>query len=280
MTADRCAEMRLLIQADIDGDLAPADVVRVSAHLEACRSCAHAQAQLLALAAQMRQEIHHHSAATALHLAVRNRASAHMAGNGPHMPPRPAPLSPARPAASLLAEPANLPWWYRRPSRRWASAALFFSGFALASSIALLLQPGGGTPMAHAVVANHIRALQPGHLIDVASADVKTVKTWFDDKLDFAPPLQDLASRGSALVGARLDYLANRPIAALVYQHGQHIIDVFTWPSANPTSHSLTDGSHNGYNFTYWRQNGMSMWAVSDLNTQDLVEFARIWQNS
>ena len=53
---------------------------------------------------------------------------------------------------------------------------------------------GGGLP--DDVVADHIRALQPGHLMDVVSTDQHTVKPWFDGRLDFAPPVKDLKADG------------------------------------------------------------------------------------
>ena len=270
MTSDLCAEMRLLIQADIDGDLAPAEAVRVGAHLETCSACSHAQVQLLALAAEMRQEMSYQTASAALHLAVRGRIAARAA------PPEP-----------IHAEPPRVAWWKRRaigPARetghRLAPAAFFGSGFALAASLGLLVLLPGTNTMPDTVVSDHIRALQPGHLIDIASTDQHTVKPWFDGRLDFAPAVKDFALRGFPLTGGRLDYLDGRQIAALIYQRGQHIIEVFTWPTDRTRVRSPAEGTRSGYNFVHWQQDGMTLWAVSDLNPEELGEFARIWQLS
>jgi anti-sigma factor RsiW len=255
MTEDRCEEMRLLVQADVDGELQPADAARVAAHLEHCRTCAGTQAQLLALSAHVRRDAPRYQASDALHAAVR---------------------------ASIAAATPAL-----RPERRLRATAVrsasFGAGFALAACLALFvllprdLLPGdGGVP--DAVVAAHIRALQPGHLMDVVSTDQHTVKPWFDGRLPFAPPVKDFAAAGFPLAGGRLDYLAGRMAAALVYRRGQHVIDLFAWPGTEPPDGSPASGGRGGYNFLRWRQGGMTFWAVSDLNAQELADFARIWQ--
>ena len=71
MMGEGCAEMRLLIQADVDGELAPAEAARVSAHLEVCPGCAAVQAQLLALSGRLRREVPYHAASETLRASVR-----------------------------------------------------------------------------------------------------------------------------------------------------------------------------------------------------------------
>jgi anti-sigma factor RsiW len=131
------------------------------------------------------------------------------------------------------------------------------------------------------LVASHVRSqMLPSHRFDVASSDQHTVKPWFEGKLDFSPPARDFAAQGFPLIGGRLDYIHNRPVAALVYQRRKHTINInlFIWPSTTGTERAPTTATRQGYHLLQWTQSGMIFWAVSDLNAPELDEFARLFQ--
>jgi anti-sigma factor RsiW len=134
--------------------------------------------------------------------------------------------------------------------------------------------------LADQVIDGHVRALMVAHLSDVVSTDQHTVKPWFNGKLDYSPPVLDFADEGFKLVGGRLDYLDERPVAALVYQHKLHIINVFVWPVRDKVSTGVGSIARQGFNVTSWQLGGMQYWAVSDLNAADLKRFAELLRNS
>ncbi len=260
MKDDDCAEMRLLVQADVDGELSPREAAGVTAHLDHCAACAELQTRLIALAGRIRQEVPYHKAPDSLRAAVLSRIAA------------------AAPPPQRVANDNPVPLWRRLPRLGLGPIIPFGGGAAVAACPALLLlAPSvGGRP--EAVVADHIRALQPGHLMDVVSTDQHTVKPWFDGRLDFAPPVKDFKAEGFPLAGGRLDYLAGHPAAALIYQRRQHVINLYVWPDEGRLDRGPASGSRSGYNFVHWSEGGMAFWAVSDLGAEELEDFVRLWR--
>jgi anti-sigma factor RsiW len=260
-----CAEMSLLIQADVDGELTPADTAGVEAHVGHCPNCAALQTELIVLSGRIRQEVTYYAAPSAVQETLQTAVRARVAA-----------MALPKAQVPLTANTHVVSWRLRLPRPRLAPVAPFGAGFALAACLALAFIVPHTSGLPDAVVSDHIRALQPGHLMDVVSTDQHTVKPWFDGRIDFAPPVKDFKQEGFPLAGGRLDYLDDKKVAALIYERHKHLIDLYVWPDGSHLDHSPTTGSRNGYNYLHWSQNGMAFWAVSDLASDELRDFANL----
>jgi anti-sigma factor RsiW len=246
----RCDDMQELISPFVDGELGLLTAAEVERHLQDCTICSQEYANHRALRAALRAD-------------------------DLYMKP-PAQLGKRVQAAVRHASKGETR--VRRFSWQWfgVSAATVALVIACVSTVTLLTGRSERDRLAHEVIASHIRSLMASHLTDVPSSDQHTVKPWFNGKLDFSPPVKDLTSEGFPLIGGRLDYLDNRPVAALLYQHRQHIINVFIWPVATERGNDSSELSRQGYNVIHWTHAGMSYWAVSDLNSVELQQLVSL----
>lgn len=243
-------EMQLQVDAYLDGELAADDARELETHLRHCAECARLRQDREALASAIRREI-------------------------------PALRAPEELRAQLRESVRNAA---QTKGTRVRAASPGWRQFALAASLALVAlgawglgtRRGADAALQEQILASHIRSLMPGHLTDVVSSDQHTVKPWFNGKLDFSPPVSDFAGRGYPLVGGRLDYVASRPVAALVYQRRQHLINVFLWPAGDRDRGERTPTTRQGYHLLHWRGNGYEYWVVSDLGLQELEQFAAL----
>jgi anti-sigma factor RsiW len=168
--------------------------------------------------------------------------------------------------------------WTKRWSawQQWFGVGIAFACGAMFSIVVTILY--GTTSQQDRILAQitegHVRSLMVAHLSDVASSDKHTVKPWFSGKLNYSPPVKDLAGEGFPLVGGRLDYMDEQPVAALVYKHQLHAINVFVWPVRGKIASSNALETRQGFNIASWQDEGMQFWAVSDLNAADLQKFA------
>lgn len=246
-----CKHALALLTAHVDGELDAHDVHALDDHLRDCADCRGQHAALQSL-----------RSAVSAH-ATRHRAPEDLADR----------ITEALPAAATGSG--------RPLGRFWSGAGV---GAAATAALAIVLgwgilslQPSPDDLLADEVIANHVRSLQGGHTVDVTSSDQHTVKPWFNGKLDYAAPVHDLTAQGFALEGGRLDYFAHRPVAALVYRHRLHTINLFVVPSKPGRAAPAGTFHRQGFAIEHWTQDGMEFWAVSDADAATLGQLRTLF---
>ena len=241
-----CTIHRHLLEAYLDGELGFERTLEVEAHLASCPECASEVQSWKGIRMAMQGSDLYH------------RAPAHVEAKLRKLLPE--------------AQTQKTAWFH---GSIWAVAGAAFATAVLLISF-LPMHPASPSP-AQEVVVSHIRSLMADHLMDVVSTDQHTVKPWFDGKLDFAPPVQDFAADGYPLAGGRLDYLDSRKVAVLIYHRALHIINLYVWPAQDNGSSTMRVQTVHGYNVVSWKKGGFEFRAVSDLNTAELRDLARLF---
>jgi anti-sigma factor RsiW len=246
-----CNEAGTLVARYADGEIDSLQGRSLEEHLRGCAPCAEKHQDVLALRARISAEVPYFPAPPAL----RERVRALLANAHDVAPVRPRP---------------------ERDRWRWLTSG------ALAGCTATLLAWALGTAVldwranedvAVEAVATHVRATLSDHLIEVASSDQHTVKPWLSARLDYSPPVRDLANEGFALIGGRLDTLDKQRVATLVYRYRLHTIDVFVRPESAHAPSALR--SVRGFNVAHATGSGMDWFAVSDVSADVLTAFVQ-----
>jgi anti-sigma factor RsiW len=257
MTQEEAAR---LLQAYVDGELDPAKSLELEAHLGGNPAARAACERLRQMSAAIRDKADYYAAPAAFAARLRKAVPAE---------PAEAPRTPVW-LELLRSAGAVSPQRWLRPAAALSTVALVAFGAG-----ALVMQPGEDERLASEVLASHVRATLADRLHDVASSDQHTVKPWLSARLDYSPPVADLAAQGFELVGGRVDYVGARTVAVLVYKRRQHVIDVFVWPAVAGAAERAF--ARDGFNFERFARNGgMSYWIVSDLGRNELNDLARL----
>ena len=263
-----CEEAIKLMDGYLDGELDPLTSQKIEQHLRDCRKCEEAYEAHTALAHAISRGAPYYKAPTELRQRVQSSlrdAVGVRVSRGATRENHALLTSPRAERRLVLPE---IPW-------NWLAlaAAIILAAIIASSFLPRLRQPTSDQFLATQLIASHVRSLMADHLTDVGSSDQHTVKPWLDAKLDFAAPVIDLSSEGFPLVGGRLDYLDNHPVAALIYQRRKHFINLFVWPATPGASKAQKTVSRQGYHLLHWVDSDFNYWAVSDIGDGELQTF-------
>jgi anti-sigma factor RsiW len=249
MSPMQCERTRQLLGAFLDQELDLPERRDVAAHLEACAQCTATADEISRVSRQLaemgREPPPKH---------LRSRITAALAEADNQWPSR------MKTIVSL-----HLPSLVRQ-----AAVIVFACGLTAIMTATLISRSQQDTQLERDVVSAHVRSLLQDKPFQVASSDSHTVKPWFTGRIDFSPPVKDLSSEGFQLLGGRVDYVGAHRVATLVYRRHLHIVNVFMWPSASSGEVAPRADAFQGYNLSTWSSGGLTYWAISDLNGEEL----------
>jgi anti-sigma factor RsiW len=254
-----CAETERRLHAYFDAELDALGAAAFEEHLESCAECRAALEDLKTMRSALRAELPYERAPAALAVRIGAALDRETAG-------------PAR--AERRGWPAR-----GRPAQSFGRGLLTGAGGGLlAAALAFfLIAPHVVLPrsaLLDDLVNAHVRSLLPAHLVDVESTDRHTVKPWFAGHVDVSPAVYDFNAQGYRLLGGRADYFEHQRAAALVYQHGAHVINVFSWAGEGTTVPA--DTTRNGYHLAFWDEGNLHYCAVSDTGWAELLKLVSL----
>src|SRR5664279_1777341 len=238
-----CDEASILMHALIDGELDAGHARELETHIATCAGCAARLREFHELRKMMTLAGLRYTAPVTLRASIEGKL-------------------PAPPAAAS-----------RRSVIKGFAAGAALSAIAASGLLVMVARRDDDRRVLGEVVSAHLRSLQAQHLTDVVSTDRHTVKPWFNGRLDVAPPVAELTAQGFTLLGGRLDYVDAKPVAAIVYRRRVHIINLFCAPSPGAAKRGAVMESLQGFNVRRWTENGLNLWAVSDIGADELNEF-------
>ncbi|WP_434663262.1 anti-sigma factor [Paraburkholderia sp. A3BS-1L] len=282
-----CKDARPLLDASVDRELSPPDEHRLQQHVEGCDACRRECEAVRAINRAMRRAEYYRAP---------EGLRAQIAASLPAAP-LPVDVDETRDREAATRKQKRFAWLdgWRIPhaggfgtaagsaasakgvSAGWLAglAGLAIALCVVAASVVLTLpRPVGNSPFVDELVSSHVRAQLSGRDIDVISSDQHTVKPWFNGRIDYAPPVEDLTASGFPLVGGRLDYLGHRRVAVLTYHYRKHVIDVYVFPDSGQAIAGPAEAiDREGYALARWHDDGMTWWAITDAAPEALSAF-------
>jgi anti-sigma factor RsiW len=185
----------------------------------------------------------------------------------------------AQPRASATWHRFGLDWrrlasWGDAIAWRPLGVALSVVTLTLSVVNIALWQPAREQRLMQAAVTSHLQATTARPLVDVSSSDRATLQPWLAERLGFPVPVAVPPVAQVTLVGARLDGLDGRPVAAVVYRLHDHVVHAFIW-RASDDSATITSASMRGLSVDHWSRGGRRYCVVSDLPQGQLLAFAQ-----
>jgi anti-sigma factor RsiW len=247
-----CNEWRDKLDSYVDGELTPAEAVKLGAHLRSCAECAVDSLQRV----QMKRAVQ-------------------IAGK------RYEPSADLRNKIAKSIEVRSR----RGIALKWKIALIPALGL-LAAALVLTLYLGRERAEHLRVYSEladlHVATLASSTQVDVLSTDRHTVKPWFQGKLPFTFNLPDLPGSEFSLLGGRVAYLEQVSGAHLIYQVRKHEISVFIFPDRDGATRSVPSGPGNAasFNMQTWMKNRLRYFVIGDASKEDIKALSKLLQDA
>jgi anti-sigma factor (TIGR02949 family) len=248
----QCDEARPRLGAYLDGELDGAERAELGDHVEGCAECGPEAAALERLRDGIRRSAPVYRAPAGLRSQIRS---------------------------ALRRETGAVPAIARGPGWLAFAASILLAVAVGSSGTWLISGERQESAIANEVIDSHLRSLLADHLTDVVSSDKHTVKPWFAGRTELSPPGVDLAAQGFPLIGGRLDLIAGKPVPALVYRAGKHVINVFVLPAPPGGDHAETV-TRRGYTLRHWSNGDLGYWAVTDASPDEFAKFEHAFRTA
>ena len=233
-----------LLDAYLDGELDAATSASIASHVESCTECRARLESRRALLGSLRAADVLEQVPADLEARIEAQISRR---------------SPARYQAS------------RWPAALAAGLMLAIGGFFLGRSLP------GSPGFTDELVTAHIRATLGLHDVDVASSDHHTVKPWLSAQVPFSPPVPEIVGHNDVLLGGRVDFVHHTRMAAVVYRHGQHAVNVFVWPKPSISDARTSTDAIDGFRVVRADFGSFGVAIVSDMSGEELGAFRERW---
>jgi anti-sigma factor RsiW len=264
-----CTEWRDRIDAYVDAELPPSEMVALRAHIEQCAACAASALALMQSKQAIRRAGNRYTASADL----RARISS---------------LAKGEDLAEAKAQPA-----YVERERHWAGIERFFSGmwprWAMAAAALLLITVGlfvvnrRQQAKALAEFADlHVAALASASPVEVISTDRHTVKPWFQGRIPFTFDLPELQGSSFALLGGRVAYFHQEPAAHLIFRYQRHLISVFIFRDASQAAlpASAIADQTSSFRLRSWTQGGLRYVVIGDAGAGTIQQLAELLRSA
>jgi anti-sigma factor RsiW len=253
-----CAESPRL-QAYLDGEVDALSAADIERHMQSCADCRALYQELQQLRTAMREQLPPVQTPPTLRAQIMRALDQED-------------LTPSPPSMPSMPQRRSRIW---RMGQFWIGAAGGLGAAALAAALGfVLLTPLRTAPLVDELLSAHVNSLLSTHLVDVVSTDRHTVKPWFAGQTDVSPAVADFEPQGYKLVGGRVDYLEHQRAAVIVYRHGAHVINVFSWAATHRSMFERV--TRNGYHLLFWSAGDLQYCAVSDTGWDELAALTQL----